>query len=303
MYFIFNILLFTLYVNAFIKFNKVSRTSLCGSPLYEQPNWNFIGKSLKLKARNWFVKRAEQRGIKWNETSNFYKNNLNKLLYWKVKNTNMSIEYPSYYIKPFHGYDEGNMNWQAAYEGEAATLSMSANYWKDILPETAEVWLRKNITTNVDEYISRYTIDSSFSYEKLGSIFSSNKHEEKKIFLDKIIDIGCSFGISTEYLKEHYKESMITGIDLSPYFLAVAAFRNNRTSNNIQYVHANAEMMPFENDTYDKAFIQYLFHEMPQTSIQNVINEAYRLLKPGGILAIVDLEPKNLNEQLKKLQQ
>ena len=37
---------------------------------------------------------------------------------------------------------------------------------------------------------------------------------------------------------------------------------------------------------------------MPQKAIKNVIYETYRLLKPGGFLAIVDLEPKNLNEKL-----
>jgi hypothetical protein len=119
------------YAVAFMKTNRIYPHKLYGSPLYEKPNWNFIGKSLKSKARNWFVSRAEQRGIKWNETTNFYKNNLNSLNYWKVENINMSIDYPSYYMKPFHGYDDGNLNWDAAYEGEAATLSMSANYWKN----------------------------------------------------------------------------------------------------------------------------------------------------------------------------
>ena len=150
----------------------------------------------------------------------------------------------------------------------------------------------------MDDYISRYTITNTLSYEKLGNFFSNNEENERIMLPDKILDIGCSFGISSEYLKQHFTESMITGVDLSPYFLAIASFRNNRTSNDIQYVHANAEDMPFDSNTYDKIFIQYLFHEMPESAIQNVVKETFRLLKPGGILAIVDLEPKNLNEKL-----
>ena len=34
-----------------------------------------------------------------------------------------SISYPNYFIRPFHGYDDGNMNWRAVHEAEAATLS------------------------------------------------------------------------------------------------------------------------------------------------------------------------------------
>ena len=146
MYFIINIINCFVCINALLKINLLSRikhSKLYCSPHYEKPDWKIITNNLKVKARNWFVNRAEQRGIKWSELSHYYQNKSNSLMYWKVKNTNMFIDYPSYFIQPFHGYENGNMNWQAAYEGEAATLSMSANYWKNITPKTAELWLRK----------------------------------------------------------------------------------------------------------------------------------------------------------------
>lgn len=301
MYFIINIINCFVCINALLKINLLSRikhSKLYCSPHYEKPDWKIITNNLKVKARNWFVNRAEQRGIKWSELSHYYQNKSNSLMYWKVKNTNMFIDYPSYFIQPFHGYENGNMNWQAAYEGEAATLSMSANYWKNITPKTAELWLRKNITKNMDDYKVKHTKDSVFSFETIDFNFSNNT---KKFHKHRILDVGCSFGISSEYLQNHYNQSLVTGLDLSPYFLAIAALRNNMsavTLPNINYVHANAEHMPFENHTYNQVFIQYLFHEMPQKAIKNVIYETYRLLKPGGFLAIVDLEPKNLNEKL-----
>lgn len=39
------------------------------------------------------------------------------------------VEYPSYYIQQFHAYDEGNLNWQAAFEVESATYSMALRVW------------------------------------------------------------------------------------------------------------------------------------------------------------------------------
>ena len=29
---------------------------------------------------------------------------------------NKDLQYPDYYTVPFHGYDEGNLNWLAAFE-------------------------------------------------------------------------------------------------------------------------------------------------------------------------------------------
>ena len=39
------------------------------------------------------------------------------------------IEYPEYYLKPFHAYAEGNLCWLAATEAESATYSMALRVW------------------------------------------------------------------------------------------------------------------------------------------------------------------------------
>ena len=50
---------------------------------------------------------------------------------------------------PFHGYDEGNLDWEAAKEAEAATVSISANYWKGADPYDAQEWLRQIYPYNI----------------------------------------------------------------------------------------------------------------------------------------------------------
>jgi trans-aconitate methyltransferase len=37
-----------------------------------------------------------------------------------------------------------------------------------------------------------------------------------------ILDIGCSTGISSRWYQALYPQADVTGLDLSPYFLAVA---------------------------------------------------------------------------------
>lgn len=43
-----------------------------------------------------------------------------------------------------------------------------------------------------------------------------------------ILDVGCSTGISSRYLAAAWPQAHVTGIDLSPYFLAVAEWQNRR---------------------------------------------------------------------------
>ena len=47
------------------------------------------------------------------------------LLYEKIDRS-QTITYPSYYLKPFHAYDDGNLSWQAAMEVDSAALTVHA---------------------------------------------------------------------------------------------------------------------------------------------------------------------------------
>lgn len=43
-----------------------------------------------------------------------------------------------------------------------------------------------------------------------------------------ILDVGCSVGVSTRWLAQEFPAASIVGLDLSPYFLAVAELRERR---------------------------------------------------------------------------
>lgn len=239
--------------------------------------WSVLSGNLKSSARKWFINRAEQQGIKWNDLRESYVENLNELELFKKKIENNEIYYPSYYTQPFHGYDYGNLEWNAATEAEAATISISANYWEDVDPVLSERWLRYNTTRNIRHYMKKYSIREQTS----------------------ILDMGCSIGISTEYLEQGFpKCTNILGVDLSPYFLATASYRLNKDESNIKYMHCNVENVPLQNNTFDMVSCNFLFHEVPHKPTIKIIQEAYRLLKPNGILAILDLDPEKLKQKL-----
>ena len=257
--------------NAFVgtmRYNKVK---------YQMSIWDSIDKNFKDVARKWFIYRAEKAGIDWYHLVEQNKMKMNFLEYMYKNIENDKIKYPEYYIKPFHGYDKGNLNWNAALEGDAATLSIAVNYWKNNDPHLSEQWLRYNITKNIDNYYKNLKLPT----------------------FNKVLDVGCSIGVSTEYISKSYPDVKdITGIDLSPYFLAIATFNSVEKNLPIKYYHRLAENTQFDDSSYDFIICNFLLHEVPTESTKLIINELHRILKPNGVLAIVDLDPKNVQNKL-----
>ncbi|TAF02554.1 MAG: class I SAM-dependent methyltransferase [Nostocales cyanobacterium] len=226
---------------------------------------------MKQQARQVLIKTAEKNGVAWRK-------NCEKLEASGVKNklqenTNPKVTYPDYYNVPFHAYDQGNMCWKAAFEAPSATYSMALRVWpkEDITWETAHRRLR-----------------SSF-HEVLGKYVTQDVND--------ILDIGCSVGISTLSLHRYYKQKQnhpvrTVGLDLSPYMLSVA--KELDTYNEIsQWLHAQAENTELPSESFDLITLQFITHELPDSASKAIFQEALRLLRPGGCLAIVDNNPKS----------
>lgn len=241
--------------------------------------WSSLSSTFKQTARNWFIQRAEKKNIQWNQITNKYKTKENKKLLLELYDIieNKQIKYPGYYTLPFHGYDTGNLNWQAAEEGEAATISMSVNYWEKVSPSDAEKWVRYNVSNHIACYLKTQKLE----------------------YPRNILDMGCSIGVSTEYLQKTFPDAInIQGLDLSPYFLSVATYRANEHNLSLNYIHANAENTGLTYSSYNMVVCNFMLHEVPHQATKNILNEIYRLLKPGGIVVIVDLDPKRVQNNL-----
>ena len=230
-------------------------------------SWQFLSRALKEKGRNWFISRAKIAGIDWNGITNEYRKNFTELQKIKHEIEFGNTLYPIYYKQPFHGYDYGNLNWQAALEMKAATLNIAVNFWKQVDPLTAELWMRNNFTNSIHYYLKKYNL-----YQPAF-----------------IMDMACSTGISTEFIQESFPYAKLLGVDLSPYFLSIAILQNKVNGRNIKYLHSNVECISLKEKSFEMITIQFLFHEMPNSNINDVIKEAYRLLTPGGTICILDL--------------
>jgi ubiquinone/menaquinone biosynthesis C-methylase UbiE len=240
-------------------------TQLVNSLLSVKPLANLA----KKQARGLIIKRAEAIGVAWRndvkqlrarDTSNDFSPQ------WDVELAdiqNPDVAYPQYYLTSFHAYDEGNMGWHPAMEVEVAAYSVHAK----IFSETGRAG---------DAQLRR-------SYHQV-------LQEQLPTAPQQVVDIGCSVGMSTFAIQAVYPQAQITGVDLSPYFLTVANYRSARHPQ-IKWLHAAAENTGLPAASYDLVSLFLICHELPQAATLQIFQEARRLLKPGGHIAIMDMNP------------
>ena len=58
-------------------------------------------------------------------------------------------------------------------------------------------------------------------------------------------------------------------------------------------VHANFENSGLEAGEYDVVMLQFVMHELPAAPTKAMAEEAMRVLRPGGVLALVDNDPQS----------
>lgn len=98
----------------------------------------------------------------------------------------------------------------------------------------------------------------------------------------KVLDLCCGSGQATQFLVQYSQN--VTGLDASP--LSLKRARQNVPQ--AQYAEAFAEDMPFADNSFDLVHTSVAMHEMQAEQLRQIIKEVYRVLKPGGVFALVD---------------
>ncbi len=103
----------------------------------------------------------------------------------------------------------------------------------------------------------------------------------------RLLDIACGTGRTLRQLATTHPELRFHGVDLSPHYVQ-AARKLLRDVGEVALTVENAEQLPWADATFDVVTSVYLFHELPRNARRNVIAEAWRVLRPGGLLVIED---------------
>ncbi len=229
---------------------------------------------MKQQARKVLIQTAEKNGVTWR--ANYAALKASGVQAELGALTNPDVQYPDYYHVPFHAYDDGNLCWDAAFEAESATYAMALRIWKNeaLTADQAQARLRSSFHAVLDQQNITQVRD--------------------------ILDVGCSVGISTRTLHDHYQTKALEtnqvlntiGLDLSPYMLTIAKAQDKERAIS-QWIHGRAETTGFASSSFDLISLQFVLHELPRSATVEIFQEMKRILRTGGHIAIVDNNPKS----------
>ncbi|MEL6364408.1 MAG: methyltransferase domain-containing protein [Pseudomonadota bacterium] len=109
-------------------------------------------------------------------------------------------------------------------------------------------------------------------------------HDPRRL---RILDLACGTGVLAETIKDVYPAAHLTMLDLSEPYLEEAR-RRLGPRRGLDFVQANAENVPADDDSFDAIVSVYLFHELPPKARRVVAREIARLMKPGGVFILLD---------------
>jgi ubiquinone/menaquinone biosynthesis C-methylase UbiE len=101
------------------------------------------------------------------------------------------------------------------------------------------------------------------------------------------LDVGCGTGRLLAFLHDAWPGIRWTGLDLSPPYLTEARRLIGRTAR-VKLIEGAAEKLPFDDASLDLVVSSFLLHELPHEVRLAVLKEMARVLKPDGLVVIVD---------------
>jgi len=108
----------------------------------------------------------------------------------------------------------------------------------------------------------------------------------------RVLDVGCGACELAQYLSRTYRQK-VTGVDISANSFPKAIKRTQR----VRCIRNDAARLAFlRNEAIDAVVTFWALHEM--TNAQKILHEAYRVLRPGGKILIVEFPRNSLARKL-----
>lgn len=100
----------------------------------------------------------------------------------------------------------------------------------------------------------------------------------------RLIDIGCGDGTLAHKLA--YVGATVIGVEPD----SIQAQKNAAAQpvNNVQFIEARASDIPVDDGSVDGVIFSLSLHHVPRDEMQASLNEARRVIRPGGFMAVAE---------------
>lgn len=169
------------------------------------------------------------------------------------------LEFPKYYLQPFHSVPGGYLSESAAMGDRQAMQAIYA----EAHPRKC-LGIRDDIAAQIPESARR------------------------------VVDLGGGTGDGGAAVARLRPEASVLSIDASPFMVEVGR-RQNADLANLEIVQGFAEDTGLEDDSVDAVMITLVLHECPDFAKEAIGREAVRILKPGGTLVLTDVPNDDLH--------
>lgn len=185
-------------------------------------------------------------------------------------------------------------------------FSAEAREHLDELPE----YFKRNFHFQTDGYLSQ---ESAELYEhQVEMLFAGTADAMRRLIIPqvkkhlgknidgrglRILEVACGTGRLTQFMAQSFPKAQILATDISPVYLKHA---KNQLKNfgRVDFMRADGTETRLQDEQFDLVYSCFLFHELPMKERVAAIQEAKRVLKPGGYFGFVDSIQQSEAEEL-----
>ena len=108
--------------------------------------------------------------------------------------------------------------------------------------------------------------------------------------IKRILDFGTGIGQLAMALKERFPDAEVWGLDVGGPMVRYAHLRAVERGLDVNFAQRLAEDTGFPDNYFDLVTSYIMLHEVSPQGTKNIVNEAFRVTRPGGVFYPIDFD-------------